>query len=368
MPLAFISALLTGDKGRKYSFALVKSASSMLLYVLFVMIIGNGFYIFAPGFMGSIGYNLFMSLLSIVFGGAVFSLTVKYDVFKVFCNEAKLIRICALIETALLTFISIVWPIALILDNNEFNRISFYLLYSATIVFIFFLLYCFAVAENKLKHHNERMKFDEINNLIIEEKYKDIVRLKHYYNKLYSMMNGYIVNQNWRELTTYFEKYISPLHKSRIESDDIPPKLDLIENTLIQNLLFDTVVKATHVYNIKTSIDITCVINDFFMNEMDLFIVLNEWISNAFQATKHEGSIYLLISGSDSAITIKLVNPIYEDIVIHAIRQYGYTTKPGHDGAGLPETEKILSSYENVEHMTYLELATFVQCLIIRKS
>jgi len=339
----------------------------MLIFILFVMIIGNGFNIFAPELMGSTTFNFFMSLSSVVFGEVVFAISVKRDIFKVFYNEEKIIMICVLIGTALLVFMSVICPILTASNDNNLNLFSYYLLYTVSIVFISFLLYCFAIAENKLKHHNERLKYDEINKRIVEEKYKDIIWLKHNYNKLYSMMNGYITSEDWSGLTDYFGKYISPLHKSRIENDVISPKLALIENTIIHNLLFDTLVKSTHIYNVRIHMDITSVISDFFMNEMDLFFVLNEWISNAFQATNQEDSIYLLISGSNDAITIKVVNPIYENIDINAITQYGYTTKQGHSGAGLAETEKTLSFYDNIEHATYIELATFVQCLIIRK-
>jgi len=317
--------------------------------------------------MESATFNLLMSLLSIVFGEVVFVISVKRDIFKFFYNEDKVIIICVFIGTALLMFMSVICPVVTASDSPNLNLLSFYLLYTAAIIFISFLLYCIAIAENKLKHHSERLKYDEINKHIIEEKYKDIIWLKHNYNKLYNMMNGYITSQNWSGLTDYFGKYIAPLHKSRIENDVISPKLALIENTLIHNLLFDTLIKATHIHNIKIHMDITSVISDFFMSEMDLFSILNEWISNAFQATNQEDSIYLLISGSEDAITIKVINPIYEKIDINAITQYGYTTKQGHNGAGLAETEKTLSFYDNIEHATYIELATFIQCLIIRK-
>lgn len=374
LPMAILSMLVIKKKQDGYLLALFKALSAMTAFTLFVTTVGSLFFALLPDVMERADYELFMSIASVVFGVSTYAILAKRDMlkkFQRFYKHRSIVIKCIIAEAAFLSLISFALPLVLSADSENFVFASYYLLFSASIVFAAYLTYLLLTAETKIKYEEQRQKFEKVNSLVIEEKYNDIISLKHYYSKLYETLNAYITVQDWQGLEGYFEKHISPLHKEHIKSDFVLPKLDLIELPLIKNLLFDATVKARHVYSIEMCIDIEGCISDCFIQEMDLFIILNEWITNAFNATDcTDGYIHISISclDADGILAIKVVNPIAEDIDIKAIYDFGYTTKQNHSGVGLNAVRKIALSYENVESMTYVELGKFTQFMIIRDS
>ena len=381
LPLALFVTFIGKEADKPYLHTVFKSFTAMTMLTLFVTTLGSLFFAFLPNFMQSAEFDFLMSFLSIVFGLFVFmvikkkGLLVKFN--KIF-NHSGLLKKCIAAEVALLALISLILPLVLAVSRNNFMFSLYYAMFSVSAVFIAYLTYQLMTAETKIIYAEQLKRFEEINGRLIKEKYNDIIGLTHYYNKLYEMLGGYIASEDWQGLESYFNKYIQPLHKEHIKSGFVLPKLDLVEMKLIKNLLFDAAVKARYVYNTEILIDIDGCITLGYMHEMDLFIILNEWLSNAFRAIEGKGGyIHILLACStcsacsdfsdfDEILTIKVTNPIFEEIDIGSMYDLGYTTKDGHAGVGLAHVRSIINSYENAESMTYIELEKLVQLLVIK--
>ena len=367
LPMALAASVVNKDKQKGYLVSLFQSLSAMSIFILFVVIKGSLFFVLLPYVMQHPGFDLFMSVSSIVFGVATHTKFIKKGTLNRFYGHSSVIKKCAVAGFILVCFISVIYPLALLTDNSDFIFSSHYSLLSISVIFAIYLVYSLITAESKIKHEEQRQKYEEINNRVIESKYNDIISLKHYYNKLYDSLGGFIVAQDWQGLEECFEKHITPLHKEHIEKGFMIPKLDLIESPLIKNLLLDSLVKAKYIHNAEILIDISDYINIDCMKELDLFIVINEWIDNAFAAIENkDGYIQVSISKAEGTLTVQVSNPIYVDIDISVIHKVGHTTKQGHNGIGLSEVSKIINSYENIECMTYVELGKFNQLLIAR--
>ena len=368
LPIALIPLAL--DKRKRWAclLGLFASLSAMMIYVFFVLIIGSLFFGVSPGVMQSEGYDVFMSAASVVFGGLAYKVLAKMDILKHFTGSKSVVTKCVAAEIAILSFVSLIMPLALLLDNQNFIFFSHYLLAAVSMIFAAYVAYHLAAAEAKIRYDAHRQKYEAINKRIINAKYADIISLKHYYNKLYQILGIYIQKQDWPGLSGYYKRYISPVHEDYIENDITTPQLELLNAPLVKNLILDTLIKAKHIYKARVFLNIAGFVDEFGVSEMDLFIILNEWINNALHAVEgKDGFVQILISPTSESISIRISNPIFEAVNMHELYKPGYSTKQGHDGVGLTQVRKIVSSYEHIEHMTYFELGRFVQCLIIRR-
>ncbi|MCL2047142.1 MAG: GHKL domain-containing protein [Defluviitaleaceae bacterium] len=374
LPMVLISTLVFKDEGENYLVTLFKALSAMMVFTFFITAVGSLFFAFLPDVMTAPEFNLFMSWLSIAFGMIVYIALTKKGVLKVFQRfymHLGIVAKCVFMESILLILTSIVLPLVLAANNSNYVYSIFYSLFSISFFFTAYLAYQLMTAETKIIYEEQRQKFAEINGMIIEEKYNNIIGLKHYYSKLYEMFNGFISSQDWHGLKGHFESYISTVHEQHTKNDFTPQNLDLIELPLIKNLLFDAAVKAKYVYKIEIFIEIEGCIDNGFMQEMDLFIILNEWLNNAFCAIENkDGYIRILLArnAKDEALTVKVINSICEDVDTNAVRDLGYRAKKEHSGSELHTARNIIRSYENAECMTYIELGKVVQFLILREK
>ncbi|MCL2047371.1 MAG: GHKL domain-containing protein [Defluviitaleaceae bacterium] len=380
LPMALIATFVFKDEHDTYSITLFKSLSAMMVFTFFITAVGSLFFAFFPNAMTTIDFGFFMAWLSVAFGIAVYAVLIKKGVlqaFQRFFKHKGIVIKCVIGELVLLVLTSIILPLVLAANSVNYIFAIYYFLFSTSFFFTAYLAYQLMTAETKIIYEEQRQKFAEINGMIIEEKYNNIIGLKHYYSKLYEMFNGFILSQDWQGLKAHFEKYISPVHEEHIKNDFTPQQLDLVGLPLIKNLLLDTVIKAKYVYKTEIFIDIQSNVDCCYIQETDLFIILNEWLNNAFCAIENEGEnkikdgyIHILISCDiqGNALTVKVTNPIFEDIDINAVHDLGYTTKKEHSGAGLNAVKNIILAYENAEYMTYIELGKFVQFLILREK
>lgn len=75
--------------------------------------------------------------------------------------------------------------------------------------------------------------------------------------------------------------------------------------------------------------------------------------------------IYAHESGIDVAIDIPCRVDSFQDqgAVLHKLKQKGFTTKTGHQGIGLSNARKIISSYDNALRETSMLNGCFTQQL-----
>ena len=70
----------------------------------------------------------------------------------------------------------------------------------------------------------------------------------------------------------------------------------------------------------------------------------------------------LNIIQNKSGVSIIISNRFWDNgMVLHRLKQKGFSTKTGHQGIGLSNAQKIISSYDNVLLETTMQHDCFVQ-------
>lgn len=197
----------------------------------------------------------------------------------------------------------------------------------------------------------------------LEVMYNGLRAFKHDYVNILLSLSGYIENRDIDELKKFFEEKIFPT-KNLIDQGDY--KLNQLGNIgvlEIKSLLSAKMIYA-HESGIDVAIDIPDRVDSFPVDTVDLARILGIFSDNAIEAaleTQHP-QIGLNIIRNETGVSIIISNRFRDDgTMLHKLKEKGFSTKAGHQGIGLSNAQKIISSYNNILLETTMQCGCFVQ-------
>nr|WP_296440572.1 GHKL domain-containing protein [uncultured Acetatifactor sp.] len=197
----------------------------------------------------------------------------------------------------------------------------------------------------------------------LEAMYNSLRSFKHDYVNILLSLSGYIEDGDMDRLKDFFESKIFPT-KNLITGGDY--KLNQLSN--IGVLEIKSLLSAKMIYAHESGIDITIDIPDkvesFLIDTVDLARILGIFLDNAMEATleTEQPQIGLNIIQNKTGVSIIISNRFLDNgVMLHKLKQKGFSTKIGHQGIGLWNAQKIISSYDNVLLETTMKCDYFTQ-------
>ena len=197
----------------------------------------------------------------------------------------------------------------------------------------------------------------------LEAMYNSLRSFKHDYVNILLSLSGYIEDGDMDRLKDFFENKIFPT-KNLITGEDY--KLNQLSN--IGVLEIKSLLSAKMIYAHESGIDITIDIPDkvesFLIDTVDLARILGIFLDNAIEATlkTEQPQIGLNIIQNKTGVSIIISNRFRDNgLMLHKLKQKGFSTKIGHQGIGLGNAQKIISSYDNVLLETTMKCDYFTQ-------
>lgn len=196
----------------------------------------------------------------------------------------------------------------------------------------------------------------------LEVMYNGLRSFKHDYINILLSLSGYIENCDMDELKEFFENKIFPT-KNLIDQGDY--KLNQLSNIGVLEIksLLSTKMIYAHESGIDVTIDIPDRVDSFLIDTVDLARILGIFLDNAIEAalTAEQPQIGLNIIQNLAGVSIIISNRFRDNgLALHRLKQ-GFSTKTGHQGIGLSNAWKIISSYDNVLLETTMRNGCFMQ-------
>ena len=197
----------------------------------------------------------------------------------------------------------------------------------------------------------------------LEAMYNSLRSFKHDYVNILLSLSGYIEEGDLDRLKDFFESKIFPT-KNLITGEDY--KLNQLSN--ISVLEIKSLLSAKMIYAHESGIDVTIDIPDkvesFLIDTVDLARILGIFLDNAIEATleTEQPQIGLNIIQDKAGVSIIISNSFRDNgVMLHNLKRKGFSTKAGHQGIGLWNAQKIISSYDNVLLETTMKCDYFTQ-------
>lgn len=278
-------------------------------------------------------------------------------------------QIWYLVDAALLLFITIFLFDDLIpgqngsagrMIYNNVLHISGYLL-----VMLFLLLAMRRFYLEKIQAEAKQKAWQDLQDYTqnLEVMYNGMRSFKHDYINILLSLSGYIENGGTEELKDFFHSKILPTKNLIDQGDYKLNQLSHIGVLEIKSLLSAKMIYA-HESGIDVTIDIPCRVDDFLIDTIDLARLLGIFLDNAIEAALETGrpKLGFNIIRNQASVSIIITNTFRDDgPALHKLKQKDFSTKPGHQGIGLSNAQKIISSYDNVLLETSAQDGCFVQ-------
>ncbi len=197
----------------------------------------------------------------------------------------------------------------------------------------------------------------------LEVMYNGLRSFKHDYINILLSISGYIENGDVDELKNYFDNKIFPTKNLIDQGDYKLNQLGNIHVLEIKSLLCAKMIYA-HESGIDVTIDIPDRVESFLIDTVDLARILGIFLDNAIEAALETElpQMGLNIIQNEAGVSIIISNRFRDDgTSLHMLKQKGFSTKTGHQGIGLSNAHKIISSYDNVLLETTMQCGCFTQ-------
>ena len=197
----------------------------------------------------------------------------------------------------------------------------------------------------------------------LEIMYNGLRSFKHDYINILLSMSGYIANNDMGELKQFFETKIFPTKNLIDQGDYKRNQLSNIGVLEIKSLLCAKLIYA-HESGIDVTIDVPDRVDSFPMDTVDLARILGIFLDNAIEAspTAEQPQIGLNIIRHEAGVSIIISNRFQDNgTALYKLKQSGFSTKTEHQGIGLSNAQKIISSYDNVLLETTMQRNCFMQ-------
>ena len=197
----------------------------------------------------------------------------------------------------------------------------------------------------------------------LESMYNGLRSFKHDYVNILLSMSGYIEDGDMDRLKDFFESKIFPTKDLITGGDYKLNQLSSIGVLEIKSLLSAKMIYA-HESGIDITIDIPDKVESFLIDTVDLARILGIFLDNAIEAAleTEQPQIGLNIIQNETGVSIIISNHFRDNsAMLHKLKQKGFSTKIGHQGIGLWNAQKIISSYDNVLLETTMKCNCFIQ-------
>ena len=234
---------------------------------------------------------------------------------------------------------------------------------------LFLSLSMFSAYREKIRTEAKQRSFQDLQDYThnLETMYDQLRSFKHDYINILTSLSGYIDRENMAELKDFFEKKILPTKTQITQGDYKLNRLGNIGVLEIKSLLSAKMIYA-HETGIDVTIDIPEHVPDFSMDTVDLARILGIFLDNAIEAALEtaDPKVGLNIIQNPGSTAVIVSNSFQDNgIALHQLKQRGFTTKEGHQGIGLSNARKIISSYDNIFFETFIKDSYFTQHLEI---
>lgn len=343
--LIAVSTLLFYKNGQGIKKALYISVTAIFIIWVITALCASFVMLLAPSFHGGVAFNLLMA-------GTLPAISLLLAKMKdltgklFFLNDGAVYAVS--IQILIMAFSNFVLPHFPIENKRQFAAIC-----------LSFTVLQFAVAAILLRMSSLMRKNREAELLnrqaeeyckAVQEKYTTVIRLRHYYTKLFMTLQTYIQNNDMRELKRYFEEHISAVYSKEIGSSR---PLAQIHDELLRNLIAVTLGEIT-----QTMEQITF---DFQVSGAAriperysplVFEMTNILIDNAMYNLRGQkaGLFQIVVSAQPESLSIKITNTLLEDINIKDL--FETAQNHGH-GYGLGRIREIINSDPSIEHYAY---------------
>ncbi len=197
----------------------------------------------------------------------------------------------------------------------------------------------------------------------LEAMYNGLRSFKHDYVNILLSLSGYIEAGDMDRLKYFFESKIFPTKNLITKGDYKLNQLSNIGVLEIKSLLSVKMIYA-HELGIDITIDIPGKVESFPIDTVDLARILGIFLDNAIEATleTEQPQIGLNIIQDKAGVSIIISNSFRDNgVMLHNLKRKGFSTKAGHQGIGLWNAQKIISSYDNVLLETTMKCSYFIQ-------
>lgn len=197
----------------------------------------------------------------------------------------------------------------------------------------------------------------------LEAMYNGLRSFKHDYVNILLSLSGYIKDGDMDRLKEFFESKIFPTKNLIMGGDYKLNQLSNIGVLEIKSLLSAKMIYA-HESGIDVTIDIPDKVESFLIDTVDLARILGIFLDNAIEATleTEQPQIGLNIIQNKAGVSIIISNRFQgSSVMLHKLKQKGFSTKAGHQGIGLCNAQKIISSYNNALLETTIQCGCFIQ-------
>lgn len=197
----------------------------------------------------------------------------------------------------------------------------------------------------------------------LEAMYNGLRSFKHDYVNILLSLSGYIEDGDMDRLKFFFESKIFPTKNLITKGDYKLNQLSNIGVLEIKSLLSVKMIYA-HELGIDITIDIPGKVESFPIDTVDLARILGIFLDNAIEATleTEQPQIGLNIIQDKAGVSIIISNSFRDNgVMLHNLKRKGFSTKAGHQGIGLWNAQKIISSYDNVLLETTMKCNYFIQ-------
>ena len=197
----------------------------------------------------------------------------------------------------------------------------------------------------------------------LESMYNGLRSFKHDYVNILLSLSGYIDDCNMDGLKEFFENKIFPTKNLITQGDYKLNQLSNIGVLEIKSLLSAKMIYA-HELGIDVTIDLPDKVESFLIDTVDLARILGIFLDNAIEAAleTQQPQIGLNIIQHKNGVSIMISNSFQgRGVLLHQCNQKGFSTKAGHQGIGLCNAKKIISSYDNVLLETTMQGGCFIQ-------
>ena len=243
---------------------------------------------------------------------------------------------------------------------NNGLHISGYLL---VMLFLFLAMHCSYLEKIQTEARQNALQDLQCYTHDLEVLYNGLRSFKHDYINILLSMSGYIRNDDMDGLKQFFETKIFPTKDLIDQGDHKLIQLSNIGVLEIKSLLSAKIIYA-HGSGIDVTTDIPDRVDTFPMDTIDLTRILGIFLDNAIEASAvtEQPQIGLNIIRHDAGVSIIISNRFQDHgAVLHKLKQKGFSTKNGHQGIGLSNAQKIISSYDNVLLETTMQCGCFIQ-------
>ncbi len=197
----------------------------------------------------------------------------------------------------------------------------------------------------------------------LEAMYNSLHSFKHDYVNILLSLSGYIEDGDTDRLKDFFESKIFPTKNLITQGDYKLNQLGNISVLEIKSLLSAKMIYA-HESGVDVIIDIPDKVESFLIDTVDLARILGIFLDNAIEAAleTEQPQIGLNIIQTKTGVSIIISNRFRNNgEMLHKLKQKGFSTKVGHQGIGLWNARKIISSYDNVLLETSMQCDYFIQ-------